>query len=46
MMHFLKVFPHQLPPLERESFVRIVETKVSKILVLSIGKIDLGKLSF
>ena len=42
----LKVFLHPPPPLGRESFVRIVEITVSKTAVLSIGKIDLGKLSF
>jgi hypothetical protein len=36
---FLKVFFHPPPPMERESFMRIVERTVSRIVVLSIVKI-------
>jgi hypothetical protein len=34
----LKVFLHLPPPLERENLMRIVDTRVSKIVVLSIQK--------
>jgi hypothetical protein len=37
----LKVFLHPPPPLERESFMRIDETKVSEMVALSIPKIGM-----
>jgi hypothetical protein len=37
----LKVFPHPPPPLERESFERIVEFTISKATNLSIPKMGL-----
>jgi len=39
IVEFLKVFLHLPPPLERERFMRIVETTVSKSVVLSIQKL-------
>jgi len=35
---FLKAFLHPSPPLERESFVRIVELMIPKPTILSIPK--------
>jgi hypothetical protein len=37
----LKVFPHPPPPLERESFGRIVEFTIPKVGLLSIPKMGL-----
>jgi len=39
IVEFLKVFLHPPPPLERENFIRIVDTTVSKLVALSIPKI-------
>jgi len=46
IVELLKVFLHPPPPLERESFIRIVELRIHQIYLLSIQKRDCEKYLF
>ena len=43
---FRKPLPHSPPLLERECFIKIVEPKIPRVIILSILKMRLWKLSF